>query len=67
MATKPSAQPTTMSVGDNHAKHVHSVDGGFAAKTGDSTLSVRGVNCDSKYPSGWDVYSIRCHRYSETS
>lgn len=44
MDTDPSAQPTAMSLGDSHVKHVHTVEGGLAAKTGDWTLSV-GKRC----------------------
>lgn len=68
MATKPSVQPTAMSLGDNHVKHVHSVEGGLAAKTGDSTLSVgRYQRCNPKYTTGWIPYSIRWHQHAETS
>lgn len=39
IATNPLAQPTAMSVGESHSKHVQSVDGGFASNAGAWTLS----------------------------
>lgn len=39
MATNPLAQPTAMSLGESHVTDVHTVECGFASKTGDCSLS----------------------------
>lgn len=39
MATNPLAQPTAMSLGESHVTEVHTVECGFASKTGDCSLS----------------------------
>lgn len=40
MATKPLPQPTAMSLGESHAIHVQTVEGGFASKTGEWTFTM---------------------------
>lgn len=40
IATKPLEQPTAMSLGDNHAKHVQILEDGIASKTGETALTI---------------------------
>ena len=56
MATNPLAQPTAMSLGESHAMDVHTVEGGFASKTGECSLSEQLVR--SLVSLGW-TYRIQ--------